>query len=187
MSATTLLIAANVAAFALEGALGDAFVRPLVLWPLGGGFAPWQLVTYAFMHASLAHVAFNMIGLWSFGKDLERLWGVGRYVSYYLACALSAGLTQLAVSSLSGTHYPTAGASGAVFGLLLAFAIFFPDRRVMLLFPPVVLRAPVFAVAYGILELVLGVTGTEEGVAHFAHLGGMAGGLLVLWSWRRAD
>ncbi|MGZ5046380.1 MAG: rhomboid family intramembrane serine protease [Usitatibacter sp.] len=184
MSVTTLLVVANVAAFGLELVLGDAFAQPLVLWPLGAQFAPWQLVTYAFMHASVVHVAFNMIGLRSFGLDLERLWGARRYLVYYFTCAVAAGLAQLAVSAFSGTHYPTAGASGAVFGLLLAYAVFFPQRRVMLLFPPIVLPAPVFAVVYGILELVLGVTGTEEGVAHFAHLGGMAGGLLLLWLWR---
>ena len=85
----------------------------------------------------------------------------------------------------TGSAYPTAGASGAVFGLLLAYALRFPQRRLMLLFPPIPMRAPVFAVVYGVIELVLGVTGTQEGVAHFAHLGGMAGGFLVLWYWSR--
>jgi len=183
-SVNGLLIAATIAAFAAEAALGDDFVEPLVLWPLGAGFAPWQLVTYAFMHAGIWHLAFNMIGLRSFGADLERLWGGRRFAVFYFTCALSAALAQLAVAAISGAQYPTAGASGAVFGLLLAFAWNFPRRRVMLLFPPIPMPAPVFVAVYGVIELVLGVTGTQEGVAHFAHLGGMAGGYLLLRRWR---
>ena len=86
---------------------------------------------------------------------------------------------------MTGTAYPTVGASGGVFGLLLAYAMLFPQRKVLLLIPPIPMRAPVFALVYGVIELFLGVTGTQEGVAHFAHLGGMLGGFLLLSSWRR--
>jgi membrane associated rhomboid family serine protease len=185
MDLTRALIAANVVVFLLEQSLGEEFVTSLALWPLGPLFRPWQVLSYAFLHASAAHLAFNMIGLLSFGRDLERVWGARRFLQFYLCCALSAAAVQLLVGLGSQSPTPTVGASGAIFGLLLAFALLFPQRRVMLLFPPIPMRAPVFAVVYGVLELVLGVTGTQEGVAHFAHLGGMAGGYLLLRAWSR--
>jgi len=182
---TRNLLIANVVIFLVQMGMGDAAIARFALWPLGGDFAPWQLVTYAFLHASVPHVAFNMLGLYSFGSDLERVWGPRRFLIYYFACAISAGLTQLVFSAVTGAQYPTVGASGAVFGLLLAFAMLFPDRRVLLLFPPIPMRAPIFAVVYGVIELFLGVTGTQEGVAHFAHLGGMLGGFILLQAWGR--
>jgi rhomboid family protein len=184
---TRNLVIANVAIFLVEMAVGDAAIQPFALWPLGAQFAPWQLVTYAFLHAGIPHVLFNMIGLYSFGSDLERVWGPRRFLIFYFTCAISAGITQVVVSAATGSVYPTVGASGAVFGLLLAFALMFPHRTVLLLFPPIPMRAPIFAIVYGVIELYLGVTGTQEGVAHFAHLGGMAGAfvLLLLWGWRR--
>jgi membrane associated rhomboid family serine protease len=184
---TRNLVIANFVVFLVEMALGDAAIEPFALWPLGAQFMPWQLVTYAFLHAGVPHILFNMLGLYSFGSDLERVWGPRRFLIYYFTCAVTAGVTQLIFSAVTGAMYPTVGASGAVFGLLLAFALFFPQRRVLLLFPPIPMRAPIFAVVYGVIELFLGVTGTQEGVAHFAHLGGMAGGfvLLKLWGARR--
>jgi membrane associated rhomboid family serine protease len=110
--------------------------------------------------------------------------GARRYVNYYFVCVISAALAQLLVSSLMGGMYPTVGASGGVFGLLLAYAVFFPRNRVMLLFPPIPMPARVFVILYAVLELVLGVTGSQEGVAHFAHLGGLVGGALMLYYWR---
>jgi membrane associated rhomboid family serine protease len=98
---------------------------------------------------------------------------------------VTAAVTQLVFTALTGSVHPTVGASGGVFGLLLAYAMLFPHRTVMLLFPPIPMKAPVFAIVYGVIELVLGVTGTQEGVAHFAHLGGMFGGFLLLFAWRR--
>jgi membrane associated rhomboid family serine protease len=142
------------------------------------------VLTYAFVHANLPHLLFNMFGVFMFGADLERVWGPRRYVGYYLTCALSAAAAQLLVTGLTGAQYPTVGASGALFGLLLAFAMVFPNRIIMPLIPPILMRAPVFVVVYGALELVLGVTGTEAGVAHFAHLGGLAGGFLFMRFWR---
>lgn len=182
---TKALIGINLLVFALQAVLGESALYPLALWPIGENFMPWQVLTYAFVHSNLPHIGFNMLGVFMFGSDLERLWGPRRYLEFYLFCALAAAVTQLLVTILTGSHYPTVGASGAVFGLLLAFAMEFPQRRVMLLFPPIPMRAPVFVVLYGGLELVLGVTGTQAGVAHFAHLGGLAGGLLLLWIWRK--
>jgi Uncharacterized membrane protein (homolog of Drosophila rhomboid) len=126
-----------------------------------------------------------MLGLYSFGSDLERVWGSRRYLAYYMTCVVTAAVTQLVFAAVTGTSYPTVGASGGVFGLLLAFAMLFPHRKVLLLIPPIPMKAPVFAVVYGAIELFLGVTGTQEGVAHFAHLGGMLGGFLLLLGWRR--
>jgi membrane associated rhomboid family serine protease len=150
---------------------------------MGAGFAPWQVVTYAFLHGGLMHLAVNMFGLYMFGSPLEQAFGRRRYLVYYLSCVLSAALTQLIVLGLSGTRVPTVGASGGVFGLLLGFAMLFPHTRIMLLFPPIPMRARTFAIVYAAVELLLGVTGSQTGVAHFAHLGGMLGGFVLLKRW----
>ena len=180
---TTLLIVANVAMYFLEQ-LAPGLIGVFALWPLGaaqaGGasFAPWQLVTYAFLHGGMLHLAFNMFALYMFGGAIEQVFGTRRYLTYYLVCVVSAALTQLVFAAVSGGLYPVVGASGGVFGLLLAYAMYFPNNRVMLIFPPIPMRARTFVFVYAALELFLGVTGTQEGVAHFAHLGGMIGGYL---------
>jgi membrane associated rhomboid family serine protease len=188
---TTALLVANVAVFLLQG-LVPVIVGPFALWPLHTAqvasdvsFAPWQLVTYAFLHGGMLHLAFNMFALYMFGGPLESLLGARRYLAYYLTCVVSAAIAQLIVAQISGEVYPTVGASGGVFGLLLAFAIHFPHTRIMLLIPPIPMPARVFVVLYALIELILGVTGTQEGVAHFAHLGGMVGGYALLRWWRR--
>lgn len=182
---TQALLLINVAAFCLQAILGDILLRLFALWPVGGGFLPWQLVTYAFLHGGLTHIFFNMLGLWMFGSDLERLWGPKRFLQYYFACVLTAGATQLLFAALrGGVLYPTVGASGGLFGLLLAFGMMFPNRMIMPLFPPIPMKAKVFVAVFGGLELLFGVTGTFEGVAHFAHLGGMLGGFLLIRYWQ---
>src|SRR5438046_1449596 len=190
---TTALIAANVALFLLEMA-APGLVGMLALWPLGAskfgaavGFQPWQLLSYAFLHGSLVHLAFNMFALYMFGGAIERVFGGRRYFWYYLVCVLSAAIAQLLVAAMTGLFYPTVGASGGVFGLLLAYAMYFPNNRIMLLFPPIPMRARVFVVLYAVLELFLGVSGAEGGVAHFAHLGGLVGGFALLRHWRGAS
>jgi membrane associated rhomboid family serine protease len=186
---TTSLIVANVAMFLLFSSTGD-LLSPLALWPLGAaqyvgiGFAPWQLVTYAFLHGSMLHLLFNMFALYMFGTAIEQVFGSRRYLIYYAVCVVSAALAQLLVAKLMGGFYPTVGASGGVFGLLLAYGLYFPNNRVMLLFPPIPLPARVFVLIYAALELVMGVTGAQSGVAHFAHLGGMVGGFIMLRYWR---
>jgi membrane associated rhomboid family serine protease len=179
------LIIANVAMFFAEPVLPQRIVGYLALWPVGTWFEPWQLVTYAFLHGGLDHLFFNMLGIVVFGSELERAWGGRRFLNCYFLSVITAGLTQLAFAALSGQGEPTVGASGGVFGLLLAFAMLFPNRRLMLLFPPIPIQARTFALGYGAIELVLGVTGTQSGVAHFAHLGGMLGGWLYLMMSRR--
>ncbi|MDD5247445.1 MAG: rhomboid family intramembrane serine protease [Rhodocyclaceae bacterium] len=186
---TRLLIAANVVIFLGELASGNALIAAFALWPLGAGypaFEPWQIVTYSFLHASWTHLLFNMFALFMFGGELERLFGARRYVNLYVAGVIAAALTQLAFSTLAQSRpYPTIGASGGIFGLLLTFGMYFPQRTVMLLFPPIPMPAWLFVTLYGVLELVLGVTGTQEGVAHFAHLGGMLGAWLMIRRRRR--
>ena len=179
--ATQALIITNVIVFLLE-ASGGIPLDQFALWP-GENFEPWQIVTYGFLHDpnGFAHIFFNMFALWMFGSDIERLFGSRYYLAYYLACVVTAALTHLAVTFLLGSPpVPTVGASGGIYGLLLAFGLYFPHRRVMLLFPPIPMSARTFVILFGALELVLGVTGTASGVAHFAHLGGMLGGWLMI-------
>lgn len=182
---TQALLLINVAAFCIDLFLGPWFTRAFALWPLGSGlFMPWQLVSYSFLHGSIMHLFFNMLGLWMFGAELERLWGQKRFLQFYFASVLTAALAQLLVAMLSGAIYPTVGASGGLFGLLLAFGMTFPNRTIMPLFPPIPMKAKVFVAVFGGLELLFGVTGTMEGVAHFAHLGGMLGGFLMIRYWQ---
>lgn len=186
---TQALLFANVAVFVLEMS-GALPLGEFALWPPAGGlesrFELWQLVTYAFLHANLAHIFFNMLGLYMFGAEVERLFGSRFYAAYYFGCVVSAALCHLAVTGWMGVApYPTVGASGGVYGLLLAFGVYFPHRRVLLLFPPIPLPARVFVIAFAALELAFGVTGTAAGVAHFAHLGGMLGGWLMI-QYRRS-
>jgi membrane associated rhomboid family serine protease len=182
---TQSIIIANVLVFMLESTTGgNNLISAFALWPIGARFQPWQIITYAFLHGSLTHLLFNMFAVYMFGADMERVWGGQRYLIYYLVCAVAAALSQLLVCGITGAHYPTLGASGAVFGLLLAFARYYPERQIVMLLLPIPIPARQFVVLYGALELVLGVTGTQAGVAHFAHLGGLAGGLLLLKYWR---
>ncbi len=184
------LLVLNGLVFAGQQFLPDHFLYFFALWPLdtparAPSFQPWQLLSYGFLHGNLTHIFFNMFGLWMFGRDLERLMGGRRFVAYYLTCVVGAAIVQLIVASLQGGVYPTVGASGGIFGILLAYAMFFPNRTVMLLFPPIPMRAKYFVLFYGLLELYLGVSGRAPGVANFAHLGGMLFGFGLLQYWRR--
>ena len=192
-SATRTLLLLNVAVFAVQFLTGPLLVRPFALWPIAmpdypaaPSFEVWQLLTYGFLHGSLTHLFFNMFALWMFGGEIERLLGARQFVTYYLVCVVGAAVAQLVVLARMGLPpVPTVGASGGVFGLLLAFGMAFPQRRIMLIFPPIPMPAWLFVTLYGALELYLGVTGSGQGVAHFAHLGGMAAGYALLVYWRR--
>ena len=191
---TKVLLIINGAVFLAQLLLGSPLFAPFMLWPLGGasagglGFMPWQLLTYGFLHAHTAHLLVNMLALLMFGSQLEYTWGQRRFLTYFLVCVVGAGLCQLVVVSWSlasgGGAYPTVGASGGVFGLLLAFGMLFPHRRVMLLIPPIPMKARTLVIVYGSIELLMGITGTRSGVAHFAHLGGMLFGWLLIQQWR---
>lgn len=190
----------------------------LALWPLASGqFMPWQLLSYALLHGDLSHLLFNMLGLWMFGSELERLWGPRRYLQFMAGAAVAAALAQLGVTALMGSAAPTVGASGILFGLLMAYALSFPRRQFdlvgflpvvlllmpsqilniagMVLFfvmftnrqavpiPPVLVPAMTLVAIYGALELFLGMF-FRSGIAHFAHLGGLLGGWLMMAWWR---
>lgn len=182
--ATQALILSCVVVFLLQS-LGVDGLAFFALWPVGsGGFMPWQVVSYAFLHGGLSHLVFNMFGLFMFGAELERVWGSKRFLVFYFASVIVAALTQLLVAAWSGSPNPTVGASGGLFGLLVGFAMLFPHRRIVPLIPPIPMPAWLFVVIYGVIELFLGVTGSMTGVAHFAHLGGILGGWLTLRYWR---
>ncbi len=148
------------------------------------GFMPYQVITYMFLHGDLSHLFFNMFALWMFGRTLEYELGSKRFLIYYMVCGVGAGLLQLAI----GLLYPyslTVGASGAVFGLLLAFGVMHPNSVIMLLIPPIPIKAKWFVVLYGALELYLGWRNSPgDNVAHFAHLGGMLWGFMLLSYWK---
>lgn len=200
---TRNLLIANVLLFALQTLLNDtdtlAVTRWLGLWPFGHdavfdigggqlatlGFRPWQLVSYGFLHGSAMHILFNMYGLYMFGSLIEGVMGAKRFAIYYFVCLIAAAVAQLAVLYLFEPErmFPTVGASGAIFGLLGAFAMLFPREKLMLIPIPVGIPAWLFVTLYGVAELGFGITGTLAGVAHFAHLGGLVAGLALLWAW----
>jgi membrane associated rhomboid family serine protease len=197
---TRALLIANIAIFLLQQVAGDYLVAHFALWPFDGerlfgtddggtmrvAFMPWQLVSYAFLHGGFTHIAFNMLALWMFGGPVEQALGARRYTFYYFVCVVGAAIAQLATIHFfkPDDFYPTLGASGGVFGLLLAYAMIYPSARIIMIFFPVPIPAPIAVIGYMAIELVLGVTGTQEGVAHFAHLGGAAAGFLLLRWWR---
>ena len=163
-------------------------------------FYPWQFITYMFMHGNFSHLFFNMFALWMFGYALENYWGSKRFLVYYLITGVGAALIQTGVLALeirgmtqglppfAAQHYinqiVTVGASGAIYGILLAFGMCFPNVPIFLyfFFP---IKAKWFVIIYGVIELFAGIGGTAAGVAHFAHLGGMIFGLLLILYWRK--
>ena len=183
------LLIANGLVFALQQVNLEFIYVNFALWPATdprSPFMPWQLLTYGFLHGDTTHIFFNMFGLWMFGRDLEQFMGSQRFLIYFLVCVVGAGLIQLIVAGMQGGLYPTVGASGGVFGILLAYGLTFPNRIIVPLFPPIPMRAITFVLIYGLLELYLGVSGGAPGVANFAHLGGMLFGFLLLQYWRRS-
>jgi len=194
-SAVKALIIANVVVFVWQLATNGVLEDWFALWPLQAidgvsHFHVWQIVSYAFLHSTgddkFMHLPFNMLGLWMFGAEIERYVGPRRLLACYFASVVSAALTQLFLPMMFGAPpAPTIGASGGVFGLLLAYAFLFPKRKVIPLIPPIPMPAWLFATLYAGVELFAGVTGTLSGIAHFAHLGGMLGSALIVMQWRR--
>ena len=162
----------------------DRIAEWFALWPYPQ-VLPWQLVTYGFLHGGFTHLLFNMFALWMFGRRIEAYWGTKRFVIYYFVCVIGAALVNLFVLALQGRPSLTLGASGGVFGILLAYGMMFPNNRVVLLIPPIPMKAKWFVILYGVLELSFGVTGIGPSIAHFAHLGGMLFGFLLIQYWRR--
>jgi membrane associated rhomboid family serine protease len=196
---TAALLVANILVYLLQQAQPEFMLAKFALWPLGPhemdqlrdgtpisvGFEVWQLVTYAFLHGSFTHIAFNMLALWSIGGQVELALGTQRFLIYYVVCVLGAAAAQLATVALMnpGDLYPTLGASGGVFGVLIAFAYLFPQARIMVMVP-IPIPARLAAIGYLAIEFFLGVSGRQSGVAHFAHLGGALIGFLLLLYWR---
>jgi membrane associated rhomboid family serine protease len=184
------LLIANGVVFAMQmffpHAARDILLRYGALQPVGSGFYPWQPLTYGFLHSTfrMSHILFNMLALWMFGRELELRWGTKRFLTYYLIGVIGAGLTNLAYMHLSGEFSIVIGASGGTFAILLAFGMTFPDRQVMLLFPPIPMKARTLVICYGAMEFFLGMSGLQSQVAHFAHLGGLLTGWLLLRWWR---
>ena len=184
-----ILLIVNAAVFALEALLGLGSGGParqrivqdalaLTPWEVIHHGRIWQLVTYAFLHAGVTHLLFNLLALWMFSGEIERAMGSRRFAAFYLLCALGAGVTTVFLRWSS--PHPTLGASGAVYGVLLAYGLLFPDRILYLyfIFP---LRARIVVAAFAVLELFLSVAATHDGIAHLTHLGGM----LTAWLWLR--
>lgn len=195
------LLIANVVAYMATMLLNTNDVYGLfALFPIGSPFFEvWQPVTYMFLHGGFSHIFFNMFALWMFGRGLEEEMGSRRFLIYYFVCGVGAALVQLGMAEVDimnmNTQYevwnymltPTVGASGAVFGLLLAFGMLHPNATIMLLIPPIPMKAKWFVVIYGVIELLLIIFQAQDGIAHFAHLGGMFWGWLLMLLWQRKD
>lgn len=197
---TRLLIIANVVVYGLQVLLGPQLLLDFALWPLGGpalvregsgvveiGFQPWQLVSYAFLHGGFVHLALNLFAMYMFGGPIERTLGPGHYTIYYFVCVIGAAVAQLVAlgpQDATGDFFPTVGASGGVYGLLLAFGVLYPRQIIVPLFPPIPMPAWLFVTLFGALELYLGLAQAQSPIAHFAHLGGMAVGFVLLQYWR---
>ncbi len=183
------LIMINLGAFLLQNifvggyftfggvSLGNWFVETFYLMPLGYGFMPWQLVTYMFLHGGFGHIFLNMLMLWMFGMEIENTWGSKKFLIFYFAAGLVAGLANLLIAPLFSTPGPTIGASGGVYGVLVAFAMLFPNRHIYIYFLLPV-RAKYLITFFILLELYNGVTGASGGIAHVAHLGGAVVGAI---------
>jgi len=153
-----------------------------------GGFFLYQLVTYQFTHVAFFHLFFNMFALFMFGRVLENYWGPSRFLTYYLVTGIGAGLVQLAICYFQDIYSITIGASGAVFGILLAFGMIFPNVPLMIIPIPFPIKAKYLVIGYGLLELSMGFANRAgDNVAHFAHLGGMLFGIILILYWRNKN
>jgi membrane associated rhomboid family serine protease len=190
------LLIINVAVFFLYNITGIVMGYGALWYPLGlipgdviQRFAVWQLVTYMFLHdpTGLLHILFNMLGLWVFGATLERTWGTREFLKYYLLCGIGAGLCVVVANLLFSANLETRtiGASGAIFGLLVAFAYLFPDQKLLVEFI-VPMKAKYYAMIFGAAAFLFSLQGTGGGVSHIAHLGGMVIGFIYLRSKDRA-
>ena len=204
---TKNLILINVIMFFATMINEDLMIRWFALfYPSSQYFHWWQFVTHMFMHGGFWHILFNMYTLYVFGSVLERMIGEKKFLIFYFVCGLGAAALHTGVEFLQAHSYlsaiaegsqaaaqsyhalkltPTVGASGAIYGVLIGYAMLFPDTRLTLIFPPVTLSAKVWVLIFAGIELLTGVTGPVGGVAHFAHLGGMLIGFLLIWYWRR--
>ena len=177
-----------------------------LFYPTSPFFQWWQPLTHMFMHGGFFHLLFNMYTLWIFGSVLERVWGAKKFLIFYFVTGLGAALVHTGVEWIQMQHWlteaaqgsyaaqtsihglkmtPTVGASGAIYGVLMGYAMLYPDSVLTLIFPPISLKAKWFVLIFAGIELLTGVTGTGGGIAHFAHLGGLIFGFLLIWYWKK--
>ena len=179
-------IVAYIADIAFENFMGIPLSRICGLYYFWtSAFSPYQIFTYMFMHGSFTHLFFNMFALWMFGRIMEQVWGGKRFLMYYIFCGIGAAITQELFQLLGfiSPYAMTIGASGAVYGILLAFGMTFPNERLFIIPIPFPIKAKYFVMIYTIIELYEGMT-SMDGVAHFAHLGGMLFGFILIMIWR---
>ncbi|MDE3214621.1 MAG: rhomboid family intramembrane serine protease [Bacteroidota bacterium] len=180
------LIIINVIVFVAQMALDGpdhVLTNFLALYPINSGFfKPYQLVTHMFAHGGFLHILFNMYALWLFGSVLERIWGPKKFLIFYFICGLAAGLTQAFLVS----NAPAIGASGAIMGLLAAFAYTFPNTEFFILPFPFPIKAKYMAAIFAALDIFGGFSGGDD-IAHFAHIGGLVMGLILVIIWNRTD
>lgn len=190
-TATRNIIIINIVVFAAtwlgERVLhSDVMGRLFALYPIQSHyFHWWQFITYMYMHGGFWHILFNMYTLYIFGCVVENIIGTRKFITFYTICGVGAAALHLLVQSLTNDFAPTVGASGSIYGVLIAFAILFPESRLTLLFPPVTLSAKWMVIIFAIIELTTGLTGASANVAHFAHLGGMLIGWLLIIFWKK--
>lgn len=200
-TATKHILIVNVIMFLATLVNEDFMVRTFALfYPASPLFHIWQWLTHMFMHGGVWHVLFNMYALFIFGSVLERALGTRRFLIFYFICGFGAMLLHTGVEYLEAQRYlslgldgayirllrtPTLGASGAIYGVLMGFAMLYPNAVLTLIFPPIPLKAKWWILIFAAIELFTGITGTADGVAHFAHLGGMIFGFLLILLWRR--
>lgn len=186
-----------------EGFMVEHFA---LFYPASPFFKPWQFITHMFMHGGFWHIFFNMYTLWIFGSVLERIWGWKKFLVFYFVTGLGAALLHTGVQFIEAQVYmsqiadgslaaqtalhqlkltPTVGASGAIYGVLIGFAMLYPDAMLTLIFPPVSLKAKWFVIIFAVIELFTGVFGIGGGIAHFAHLGGMLFGWMLIMYWKK--
>ncbi|MDG1756318.1 MAG: rhomboid family intramembrane serine protease [Bacteroidia bacterium] len=189
---TRNIIAINVLLFVATIYSGDTMYEYLALFNYKSNyFHGWQMITHMFMHGSFTHLLFNMFGLYMFGSRLEQMWGAKRFINFYLITGLGAALLHTLVQDyeitqgLISVNQPTVGASGALFGILVAFAIYWPNTQLFLMFIPVPIKAKWAVIGYAAFELFAGISGFQAGVAHFAHLGGALFGFILVQYWNK--
>ena len=193
------ILAINIILFIATQINPDYMIRTFAMfYPESPLVRPWQPVTYLFMHGGIMHILFNMYSLWLFGTVLEQSIGSKKFFVFYMLCGLGAAALHFGVESISFEsasmaakieimRIPTLGASGAVYGLFLGYAMLYPNSVLSFIFPPVSLKAKWMMLIFVGIELLIGISQTTDGVAHFAHLGGVVMGVLLLLFWRKTD
>lgn len=160
--------------------------RWFALNPITFLWKPWQLMTYMFMHGGIGHLFFNMYTLFIFGSVLENVWGTKKFLTFYFVTGIGAALVNIGVQYLTGSFALTVGASGAIYGILMGYAMLYPDSMLTLIFPPVSMKAKWFVLIFAGIELLLGISNNPaDNVAHFAHLGGLIFAFLLIMYWKK--